>query len=70
MCGGVLEVDQDRILLEVVCKQYGVPNVEVLMSQIGFCLVRLEATERSKLWLVLCNVQNGFCAILTNLISQ
>ena len=70
MCGGVLEFDQDRILLEVICKQHGVPNVEVVIRKVGFCLVRLEATERSKLLLILCNVQNGLCAILTNLILQ
>ena len=33
-------------------------------------LVRLDSTERCKLGFALCNVQNGLCSILTNVVSQ
>ena len=70
MCGGVLEFDQDRILLEVVCQKHGVRNIEAPAGKIGLCLVRLDATERCKLRFALCDVQNGLCSILTHVVSQ
>ena len=70
MCGGVLEFDQDRILLEVVCQKHGIPNSEAFVREIGLRLVRLEATERCKVRFALCDVQNGLCSILTNVVSQ
>ena len=57
-------------MLEVVCEQHGVPNCEAVVREIGLRLVRLEATERSKLWFALCDVQNGLSTILTNVVSQ
>ena len=65
-----LEFDQSRILFQVVCKKHGVPNFEAVSQEVGLCLVRLEATERSELRFALCDVQNGLCSFLTNVVSQ
>ena len=70
VCGGVLEFDQDRILLEVVCQKHGIPNSEAFVREIGLRLVRLEATERCKVRFALCDVQNCLCSILTNVVFQ
>ena len=69
-CGGVLEFDQDRILLEVVCKQHGVPNFEAITREVRLCLVSLDTTERCKLRFAFCDIQNGLCTVLANVVSQ
>ena len=39
VCGGVLERDQDRILLQIIRQKHGVSNVESPASEIGRSLV-------------------------------
>ena len=70
MYSSVLERDQDRILFQIIRQKHGVSNVESPASETGLRLVRLDSTERCKLGFALCNVQNGLCTILTNVVLQ
>ena len=65
-----LKFDQNGILLQVKCEKHGIPSFEASGREVCLRLVSLDATERCKLRSAICDIQNGLCTVLANVISQ
>ena len=65
-----LEFDQNGILLQVKCEKHGIPSFEAILREVCLSLVSLDATKRCKLRSAICDIQNGLCTVLANVISQ